>query len=228
MKYIIINDLEYLIHHKKKFLLLLLGVPVIIGLIYSIYVMDSDKVIYVSLGNHYRISESLPVELVMYIFNLCMYIYLVFDIYIKDLNYQLDHIFLRISLSRWFFNKTCLFLIIIFVLKLLEYGLVGVGISFFSDISFLKIFHFGIIDFLYIITIQLLLLVLYVVCRIIYAPKSIVLLLTIFLLVIIPKDIIAFSFKTSWLLFIIIGCIFFNCILLKFFGSKLIQRLGGE
>ena len=86
--------------------------------------MDTNNVLSIILGNNYKVNESLYIELIMYIFNISIAVYLCFLLYIKDIRYNLDNIFLRVNPKCWIINKNLIFLIIMAFFKVFEYLLI--------------------------------------------------------------------------------------------------------
>lgn len=205
MKYLIYNDLEYLIRKRKRLLLLLILIPLGNIFINSAANGDSLDIIIYSLGLSINFENLGALELIMYLFNVSLFIFLVADLYIKDVAYQLDNIFLRTRPAKWFVKKTILFMICVLFMKLIEY--LGIFIFFvilknvnIINQDFIKIFF---CDYLYILLIQYLFLLIYIISIYLSKHKWVCLLLFVVAMIFIPKNI--FSLRND--LLIILGAI---------------------
>lgn len=205
MKYLIYNDLEYLIRKRKRLLLLLILIPLGNIFINSAANGDSLDIIIYSLGLSINFENLGALELIMYLFNVSLFTFLVADLYIKDVAYQLDNIFLRTCPAKWFVKKTILFMICVLFMKLIEY--LGIFIFFvivknvnIINQDFIKIFF---CDYLYILLIQYLFLLIYIISIYLSKHKWVCLLLFVVAMIFIPKNI--FSLRND--LLIILGAI---------------------
>ncbi|GEM_PF-1824907 len=206
MKYMIYNDIDYLIRKRKTILLLVLLIPLVSIFIAAFASATPNEIIIYSLGLSVNTKNIGVIELIMYLFNVSLFIFLVADLYIKDVAYQLDNIFLRTRPAKWFVKKTILFMICILFMKLIEY--LGIFIFFvivknvnIINQDFIKIFF---CDYLYILLIQYLFLLIYIISIYLSKHKWVCLLLFVVAMIFIPKNI--FSLRND--LLIILGAIF--------------------
>lgn len=205
MKYIIYNDIDYLIRKRKTILLLVLLIPLVSIFIAAFASATPNEIIIYSLGLSVNTKNIGVIELIMYLFNVSLFIFLVADLYIKDVAYQLDNIFLRTRPAKWFVKKTILFMICVLFMKLIEY--LGIFIFFvivknvnIINQDFIKIFF---CDYLYILLIQYLFLLIYIISIYLSKHKWVCLLLFVVAMIFIPKNI--FSLRND--LLIILGAI---------------------
>ncbi len=202
----IYNDIDYLIRKRKTILLLVLLIPLVSIFIAAFASATPNEIIIYSLGLSVNTKNIGVIELIMYLFNVSLFIFLVADLYIKDVAYQLDNIFLRTRPAKWFVKKTILFMICILFMKLIEY--LGIFIFFvivknvnIINQDFIKIFF---CDYLYILLIQYLFLLIYIISIYLSKHKWVCLLLFVVAMIFIPKNI--FSLRND--LLIILGAIF--------------------
>lgn len=205
MKYMIYNDIDYLIRKRKTILLLVLLIPLVSIFIAAFASATPNEIIIYSLGLSVNTKNIGVIELIMYLFNVSLFIFLVADLYIKDVAYQLDNIFLRTRPAKWFVKKTILFMICVLFMKLIEY--LGIFIFFvivknvnIINQDFIKIFF---CDYLYILLIQYLFLLIYIISIYLSKHKWVCLLLFVVAMIFIPKNI--FSLRND--LLIILGAI---------------------
>ena len=121
MKYLFMSDIEFLLKKRKKILIALIFIPLLVMLINiksSFTIVDNLNN---CLGTNINIKTSSILEFIMFLFNIAIYLFLIVEFYVKDISYQLDNIFLRISPLKWLFKKNIVFLLITLIIKLLQY-----------------------------------------------------------------------------------------------------------
>src|SRR5699024_6323239 len=74
-------------------------------------------------GTNLEINTIDIIQLLMYLFNLYSFIYLMVDIYMKDLNDNLENIFLRMKPWEYIVKKNIYFTITIILIKVLQYSI---------------------------------------------------------------------------------------------------------
>lgn len=227
MRYIFYNDLEYIIRKRKKILLLLLLIPVGNLFINVAANGNSIDIITYCLGLNVNLKSFSAIELIMYLFNISLFIFLVADLYIKDVAYQLDNIFLRIRPEKWFVKKTILFMICMFFMKLVEY----LGVFIFYALvkndnvfgaTFIKLF---ISDYLYVILIQYLFLLVYVISIYLSKHKWVSVLLFVVVMIFIPKSIFSLRNSLLMILGITLGVLVIIYLMFKFNSKKIIESV---
>ncbi|MCM1370966.1 MAG: hypothetical protein NC181_03650 [Clostridium sp.] len=189
MKYILLNDISYIFKQRKKFLLMLISIPIIVMLIVINSSLNNNQMICYSMGTNLVLKESNLIEYVMFAFNICIYIFLAIDLYTRDVMYELDNIFFRMSPEKWISRKCTFLTIFTILLKILQYLFLS------STLFFIK--NNGIFDIkliLYDITLTLLLQLLFI---LVYSYalgikkyKYILYFICILIIIIIPKDVL--------------------------------------
>lgn len=202
----IYNDIDYLIRKRKTILLLVLLIPLVSIFIAAFASATPNEIIIYSLGLSVNTKNIGVIELIMYLFNVSLFIFLVADLYIKDVAYQLDNIFLRTRPAKWFVKKTILFMICVLFMKLIEYLGIFIFFVILKNVNvinqdFIKIFF---CDYLYILLIQYLFLLIYIISIYLSKHKWVCFLLFVVAMIFIPKNI--FSLRND--LLIILGAIF--------------------
>ncbi len=163
MKYLWMNDIRYIFQKRKKLLLLFATVLMLSLWLESYQDRSFYHFICVSLGVAFNHKSFEWLELLAYLFNVVVFLFLIVDVYMKDMSSQLSHIFVRMTPLQWFVKKTIVFSTCMLFLKLVEYLLVGLGsfLLYRGDIIIGDcLFLFG-KDFLYILCLQFLLLASY-------------------------------------------------------------------
>ena len=111
MKYLFYNDISYLIHNKIKIILLVLILPICSLLLNISSDISIIEILMKSMGTNLSLDYSGIVEVIMYIFNLSWFLYLISEIYTKDLTDNLENIFLRIKPIKYIVKKNLYFII---------------------------------------------------------------------------------------------------------------------
>lgn len=190
MKYLILNDIHYLFN-KEKLLFLCIISCLLIGNIVSI---NSEASLFETLTRSMGTNVSLEnfdiIAFIMYLLNIAFFLYLIVRIYVKDLNGNLENIFLRVNPSKFIINKNICFIFLNILIKIFQYLVIIIISTIIANrtISF-EIFSVFISDVIYILVIQFAFLLFYLFY--ILLNKNIICLvvpMTIFMLVI-PKNI---------------------------------------
>ena len=122
MNYIFLDDIAYLIGNKKKILFLYFFIPILyffvnIGFNPNLLV---DKVCFL-LGNNVSLNNFSIIEIIMHLFNIFTILYINIMSVFKDLDYNFNNIFLRVTHSKWYIIKTIFSILIIIIMKLFLY-----------------------------------------------------------------------------------------------------------
>lgn len=222
MKYLFLNDMEYLFHHRKKFLILIICVPI---LFLSIYIQSKTtglEMVHLSMGTKLNISGYSLTELISFIFNITIFLFIMIDIYVKDMEYQLDCIFLRMKPVIWYLKKSLYFIIIIIMTKAIQYLflilLIGDKLSL-SDVLFLLRN-----DCVYILFLQYLFLLIYLGTILILKSKLSSIFIFLLAFMVLPKNIYELKYvEIYWLGIILINII--NCWILKKWNKKIMEKI---
>lgn len=204
MKYIFLNDVEYLVYKRKMIILLLLVVPFIVFLtnLSDFNYLENIEIIF---GLNIQSNNINIMEIIMFLFNIALYVFLIIDIYTKDILYQLDNIFLRMPMSKWIFYKSVAFCLLTFILKSMQYLIIIVCLGLFNqEMLIFNILKLCLIDFLYIIGVQFMLMNIYLLCITTKKSNVLFILFSVVLLLVIPKNMLDIS---NCLFLLILGII---------------------
>lgn len=157
MSYIIMNDAIYYIKKNKKLICFSMLIFVIILFMYLFSTGYSSEELFVkTFGLNCNFKEGNWLEILSLIFCSCIYIYISFSIFIKDMQNNVGNIFLRISTRRWILYKIVSIFIISFISLCVNY-IVLILILFFIRHHFVSLIVFLFLKhIIYIYIIQLL------------------------------------------------------------------------
>ena len=189
MKYIFYNDLDYLFQKRKNIIIMLLIIPLLV-LPLNLMVGNALGILKMTMGLNILKNSSGIIEITMFLFNLSFTIFLAIDLYIKDIEYNLENIFLRLKPSSWWIKKTSLFMTMMLLLKIFQYSLLTFALIIFNiEIVTTNIVLLLVCDYLYIILLQFLFLLIYIISIIILRKKIMSLIIFITALFVLPKNI---------------------------------------
>ncbi len=183
MKYLIYNDISYLLRKKRFILLILIIVPLII-LFLSVNNSTMMYTINRCMGTDLNIRSIDIIQLLSYLFHIAGFIYLIVDIYLKDLTENLENIFLRMQPKKYIIRKNIFFVITTIIIKIVQYLMVTTLFMIISKQSFdVKIIPLAITDITYILLLQYLFLCSYLLSillrkNVIFLSTTIVILIT--------------------------------------------------
>ncbi|MBS7020852.1 MAG: hypothetical protein KH135_03145 [Firmicutes bacterium] len=227
MNYIWKNDISYFWHKHKGMFFLLFLIPYLLFLLYF-NTKDTIFIYRMMFGIDLKLNSMHPLEVLMYLFQISFYLYLMALFYMKDIETQLDTIFLRMRPQKWFFQKTVLFIMLVICLKLISYGIPILVLSFMKIVIPINtLIILFLTDTIYIVTVIMICLTLYIVST--YSKWSDIFsfLLGISFLFLFPKNISACTSYHLLFLGIDIGLLIFNMVYIKRHDCKLIQKVGG-
>lgn len=123
MKYILMNDLK-LLKQKKKMIIVYL-IIILSYLLYNSWINKglNIELIYRTFGLKCT-SESLMLDILMYIYNIVSFIYFTLLVFNNDIKTNITNIFLRMNMKKWLITKIVSIINITVILKLLSYILV--------------------------------------------------------------------------------------------------------
>lgn len=211
MKYLIYNDISYLIHNKAKIIILLLLLPIFPLLLNIKSDIPMIQIIMISMGSNLTLNSYGIIEIIMYLFNLFWFLYLVSEIYTKDLSENLENIFLRVKPLKYIIKKNLFFIMITVCIKFMQYiPIIGLLIINKHQVLDYQLFKLIITDTSYILLIQYIFLGCYLIF--ILLKKNIPFLVTavIMLIVVVPKNIWAL---VNYLYRIIVLLLFINVLI---------------
>lgn len=224
MKYIFLGDIEYLIHNRKKILFIMFLLPLLSILININTNLSCIDLINLTMGTNFHSDNYTILELIMFIFNIVIYLFFAIDIYIKDIEYQLDNIFLRLAPHKWYLKKTLIFIITMFITKFIQYLIIGIILLIKNKLIFTNILFIIFFDYIYILLLQFLFLFIYILISSFYNSKFIIISIFLVALYFIPKNI--YDSKNLIFLFIIIIFILIIviCMIFIFRNKKIIEN----
>lgn len=226
MKYLIYNDISYIFHKKKKILLCSFLLPLLIVFIYSQSRITSINIVEFCVGANFDLKNFNIISLLMLLFNVFTFIYLIIDIYTKDLDQYLEYIFLRIKPRQYIFKKNITFLSLSIIIKAIQYIFIILLLFIFQknifDLRILKLF---IIDILYIAVLEYLFLFIYFIYILMKKNIYALIIMLSILLFFFPKNI--WNINEYTVLFIILLVVVHFLIILIFLKipKKLIEEV---
>lgn len=227
-KYIIKNDINYLLKKQKKILLLILGVPVILVILKVIEKQKGINILIYALALKIDLTNYNILEYVIYYFYIIVYLFLACYVYIKDYKTNLDQLYLRTDFKKVYVSKTKIFLLMMFIIMLIQYGLVTIVLLLLKNsIPMVTLSKAFITQYLLVVLLQQTFLTGYLSAGLNATLKLIVIAVGIGILIVLPKDIIHLS-KYNLILVISLGIIIgINHWIHKKYNKKIIQALGG-
>lgn len=230
MKYLYVNDIKYLLKKRIKMLLLLFLLPSIIMIINIDTLVPAIDHINMCMGTNItnNLNKNGMIDMIMFLFNIFIYIFFIADIYVKDIAYQLDNIFLRMKASKWIIRKNIVFTILTILMKIIQYVFIIITLLIFrqTNIFTISVLELIIKDLFYTISIQFLFITIYIISSLIRKSKAVPYLIFMIIMVIIPKSIYKLSFNNIMFLGLMIIMIF---IILQFifkgYNKKIIENI---
>lgn len=230
MKYLYINDISFLIRKQRKILIPLLFLPIIVLLININVPMDVVNHLNGAMGTNLaqKINEMNLIEILMFLFNIFCYIFLIAEVYVKDISYQLDNILLRMKASKWILKKNVVFILLTILLKFLQYGLILTTLLIFknNNIFTFSVFNLFLKDLSYTLFVQFLFITIYVISSSIKKNKIIPYLIFCSIAIFIPKNIYKLTFNNIiYLGIIIVILLIILQIIFKKYNKKIIENV---
>lgn len=226
MKYLILNDIEYLIHKKWKIILILLFIPFIFFLININTSLSGIQIIHHSMGTNFDVNNYSLMELIIFVFNITISLFIVIDIYSKDIDGQLDNIFLRIKPEKWYLKKSICFCISILFIKIVQYLFISLFLILFGkNILINELIGIFFSEYIYVIFIQYLFLLLYFISILIFKTTIPSIIIFLFFFVFIPKSIVCMLEYGFYAIIIIIIINIINAKILQLKNKKIIEKL---
>lgn len=223
MKYLFINDIEFTLHKRKKIIFIFYLLITVSLWLRSFDFENFTTYLGTSLGMTLNLEKYELIDLLMYLLNISVFIFLMVDIYVKDICYNLDNLFLRIKPLKWIFKKNISFMIFMFFLKSFEYILILVLSKIFcnGNLVIIELLHFFIKDIFYILFLQFFFLSFYLIFNILKINANYSIILLIIFLFFFDKNI----YQCSMIKIFIGICISLSITLFLFYkkGKKIIE-----
>lgn len=230
MKYLYINDISYLLKKRIKMLIPLFFLPIIVMLININVPMKITSYINSCMGTNmaYHIDELILIEALMFLFNIFVYIFLIADIYVKDISYQLDNIFLRMKAAKWILKKNIVFILLTVLLKFLQYVLILTTLLIFKNdnVFTFSVFNLFFKDLFYTIFVQFLFISIYIISSSIKKNKLVPYIIFCIIMIFIPKNIYKLNFNNNIIIGISLIIIFIVLqIVFKKYNKRIIENV---
>lgn len=165
-KYIMISDFKHIL--KKKKLLIAYFIIIAALYIFSNYVLkikSIEKLYYIFGGNISNENFNI-IKLSALIFNLLFYSILTIELFIKDIKYNPEILFLRTSFNKWLISKIKNIILITISIKIISYILI-----YFTSLwqfSLISLIMFAIKDILFIVSTDLIIILIFSLLKINY------------------------------------------------------------
>lgn len=220
MKYLFINDIDYLINKKKKITLLIFLIPIIFLSIYLKTNINGFDLISRITGTNIDKNSYELIEIISYLFNVIILLYIVVNLYIKDIEGLLSNIFMRITPSKWYIKKTIGIIFLIFFIKTIEYSILFILTSNTS----LKLFGEMILkDSIYNLFLECFFLSIYLIFIITMRNKTFPIIILLLLLINMENCILKISIIEYICLLLITNI--FNCFIFNKYNKKIIENI---
>lgn len=205
MKYIIMSDLKYISTKKMSEIKKYMFIKVILILFYYF-----NNIIFIEslLGLNLNIKSVEIISLFPYLINTIFDYYIIIKIIEKDMQYMYSIIFTRIKVSNWLLSKIISYILIVAIIKMLEYSIVAVLFGFNN-----VLLHYYLLELFYGLIIETIV----IFCYLFRQKKVVFSLLLILSFILIPKTLLAL--KRNVYLIIIVSVII-NCVIFLFSSHK--------
>ena len=218
MKYLFHNDISYLVRKKRIILISVLFLPLLILLLNLGTQYNINDIIMLCTGTNLEINTIDIIQLLMYLFNLYSFIYLMVDIYMKDLNDKLENIFLRMKPWEYIVKKNIYFTITIILIKVLQYSIMFIILILYGNSGTIGNTIFLLLtDAIYILFSQYLYLLIYLIYILLKKNICFLTAMSILLILLIPKNIWSIS---NYILYVILLIIIIQTIISLIFYKK--------
>ena len=218
MKYLFHNDISYLVRKKRIILISVLFLPLLILLLNLGTQYNINDIIMLCTGTNLEINTIDIIQLLMYLFNLYSFIYLMVDIYMKDLNDNLENIFLRMKPWEYIVKKNIYFTITIILIKILQYSIMFIILILYGNSGTIGNTIFLLLtDAIYILFSQYLYLLIYLIYILLKKNICFLTAMSILLILLIPKNIWSIS---NYILYVILLIIIIQTIISLIFYKK--------
>ena len=136
MKYFLNNDISYLIRKQYVILLCFLIAPVVLLLLRLQVEGNMSMILLEPIGGFLNFESLDIIMLIMYLFNVATLIYFGIVLYTRDLDDNLEELFLRMSSFSYIIKKGITFIGVIIILKVIQYSLMIGTLFLFSSSTF--------------------------------------------------------------------------------------------
>jgi hypothetical protein len=189
MKYIMYSDINYLFKYKKRVILLYIFFSLLSVFINMNSSTNIENILMLSFGNNLKFDSIGILEIIMYFLNLFFFLYLVIDVYIKDLLYNIDNLLLRIKPFNYIRFKNLCFILVMFFLKFIQYFICTLFCFILNKNFDFNVVYLYLIDSIYILTFQYLFILIYYIYVLFHKNTFVLFFESLLLILIIPKSI---------------------------------------
>ena len=225
IRYIFFTDTLYLLKKRKGILLLFLLFPIVTAFINVNIDIPFINIINTSMGTNIILKEIGPLEICMYLLNIGIIAFLITDLFIRDIKYNLDNIFLRTNILTWFVNKVIIFLMFSFILKILQYSLVVIILLVNNKVFDNNVIYLMLIDYFYTSLIGFIFLLMYILFVTLNKAKFLPIIVGIILIIILPKSIWSLKCYIFYMIIILILIITIISKIIKNKNKKIFENL---
>lgn len=192
--YIFLHDCEVIIRKNYKMLLFLIFVPVFfLGFVTLKYSTKGIDILIVTLGLHF--SKSTLIGKIMFIFHIIIFLFIAIYLYICDLKNNLDYLFLRMKIVKWFYSKELFLIVLTFILKLIQYMFVSMIIYWNGKKGILsnELILFFFTDYFVTLILQQIFIILYFAIYLFAKGRYFIIAIFLGFIMFVPKDIVWYS-----------------------------------
>lgn len=225
IRYIFFTDILYLLKKRKGILLLFLLFPIVTTFINVNIDIPFINIINTSMGTNIILKEIGPLEICMYLLNIGIIAFLITDLFIRDIKYNLDNIFLRTNILTWFVNKVIIFLMFSFILKILQYSLVVIILLVNNKVFDNNVIYLMITDYFYTSLIGFIFLLMYILFVTLNKAKILPIIGGILLIIILPKSVWNLKNYIIYMIIILILLIIMISKIIKNKNKKIFENL---
>lgn len=225
IRYIFFTDTLYLLKKRKGILLLFLLFPIVTALINVNIDIPFINIINTSMGTNIILKEIGPLEICMFLLNIGIIAFLITDLFIRDIKYNLDNIFLRTNILTWFVNKVIIFLMLSCILKILQYSLVVIILLVNNKVFDNNVIYLMITDYFYTSLIGFIFLLMYILFVTLNKAKILPIIVGILLIIILPKSIWSLKCYIIYMIVILILIITIISKIIKNKNKKIFENL---
>lgn len=225
IRYIFFTDILYLLKKRKGILLLFLLFPIVTAFINVNIDIPFINIINTSMGTNIILKEIGPLEICMYLLNIGIIAFLITDLFIRDIKYNLDNIFLRTNILTWFVNKVIIFLMFSFILKILQYSLVVIILLVNNKVLDNNVIYLMLTDYFYTSLIGFIFLLMYILFVTLNKAKILPIIVGILLIIILPKSIWSLKCYIFYIIIILILIITIISKIIKNKNKKIFENL---
>lgn len=207
MKYIYLNDLNFVLRKKKNILILYFSVVL---LYFVINVITSNNIsvdlIYDSLGLKCEFKTSGWMKILIFCFSQTIYIYIALQIFYKDLKFGYDIIYTRIRPIKWFSYKLISIYSITTTLLCSIYILFNILLVLQGDLLNLSLYTFS-TNLVYILCIQTLVLLFVFISKILMIFIPFLIFIYLFVIMNIPTNILSLNLYMILIILLVVNYI---------------------